>query len=298
MPRLDKRVTGVAKKQASIYINDRGFVEEIEETLDYLEDLPTHFEFKCHTQLQPEKMGPDPNQVFLNLLKDLHGWLGFTIFSNTYKIRHLASDIIDGLNMSNYIKVTTASRSIMEQVATLNYYYIELAPRLHSLNSIDVRQQFVDYVVSIVEVIKLLLRYAQSTRFNWASYVSGDLDKFFASWDEVEDSVRQVNILTLIDKLPQEERGARFFYEMLCDFVHPNIASHTLVVNEAAPIEGQQMFYSLAYAPDSNELLAIILHTISIPIRSSLRLSRSQIVSLRHTWEGLEGVISGIEKSL
>lgn len=124
------------------------------------------------------------------------------------------------------------------------------------------------------------------------------MDKFFTSWNDVEDGVRQVNVLTLIDKLPQEEKGARFFYEMLCDFVHPNIASHTLVVNQAAKIEGEQMSYSLSYIPDSDELLAIVLHTVSIPIKSSLNLFKGQIVSLLGTLRVLQQRISGIETIL
>jgi len=58
----------------------------------------------------------------------------------------------------------------------------------------------------------------------------GDMDQFFASWGTVHERVKAIRIMKLIDKLPGEEKGsARFFYEMLCDFVHPNVGAHTLV---------------------------------------------------------------------
>ncbi len=48
---------------------------------------------------------------------------------------------------------------------------------------------------------------------------------------------RQSRILSLIDKLPGEKKqAARFFYEMLCDYVHPNVGAHTLVVDMAEPL--------------------------------------------------------------
>jgi len=49
------------------------------------------------------------------------------------------------------------------------------------------------------------------------------------AWNMVDPEDRQLNILTLIDKLPQEEKGARFFYEMFSDYVH--LASHVLVID-------------------------------------------------------------------
>jgi hypothetical protein len=57
--------------------------------------------------------------------------------------------------------------------------------------------------------------------------VRGDMDEFFTAWDKVDERVKATQILTLIDKLPGEEkRAARFFYEMLCDYVHPNVGGH------------------------------------------------------------------------
>jgi len=99
-------------------------------------------------------------------------------------------------------------------------------------------------------------------------------------------------------KLPQEEQGARFFYEMLCDYVHPNVASHTLVVNEVQVLNDDRISYSLAYVPDSDELLMVVLHAVSIPIKSSLTLVCNQLRSLLHTLNILKGKIDGFERAM
>lgn len=295
MPRLNNQIIEVARKNATIYPNDAEFIETLKETLDFLESLPTQFNFAFHKQLKPEKMGSEQPEVFLNLLKNFYGWLGFFVYSHAYKVRHLVSDIVDGLNAHNYVRVTIGSRSVMEHSATLNYYYTKLVPNLRSLDSMDPIKNFPNYIVTIVETIKLLLQYAQSTRFNWTSYIRGDLDNFFTSWDKVEERVRQLNILTLIDKLPQEEKGARFFYEMLCDYVHPNIASHTLIIDEVTQHGDERFSYLLRYAPNSDELLTVVLHAISIPIKSSLSLFLNQLQSLLQTLESLRGWIAKCE---
>jgi len=48
--------------------------------------------------------------------------------------------------------------------------------------------------------------FAQVTRFNWSAMVRGDMDEFFTEWDTVEERVKAPQILTLIDKLPGEEK--------------------------------------------------------------------------------------------
>ena len=91
----------------------------------------------------------------------------------------------------------------------------------------QVPEDFPAIIKGIVTTLGAASRFAQVTRFNWGAMVRGDMDEFFTAWDSVDERVKATQILTLIDKLPSEEkRAARFFYEMLCDYVH-RMSAHT-----------------------------------------------------------------------
>ena len=69
----------------------------------------------------------------------------------------------------------------------------------------------------------------------------------------------------------EEKRAARFFYEMLCDYVHPNVGAHTLVVSKAELVSKGQMRWELSREPDSDEALSVLVHAVAIPVRASIR---------------------------
>jgi hypothetical protein len=88
--------------------------------------------------------------------------------------------------------------------------------------------------------------------------------------------------LTLIDKLPgDQKRSARFFYEMLCDFVHPNLGSHILLVDTAEPIGTKKMRWNLRCEPKEEESLSFLIKIIAIPVRHSIRLLLHDLRDIR-----------------
>jgi len=278
---LDTRVTELSRELATKYPNDAGFVECLEETIQFLESLPGRFDLTFHLQLRPEQMGADRNEVEVDPLRNLYGSLGFCVYSTAYKLRELVLDIADGLNKCKFLRVTMAARSVIEHAATLNYYYekLKLNFRTATISAGEGRES--EAIQALLENIGLLVQYAQSTRFNWGSYLREDFDDFFASFDNVEERVRQIHILTLIDKLPQTERGMRFFYSMLSDYAHPNLASHTLTIDRARLLPDGRMHFSLSSYPETKESLAIVLHAISHPMNSALSLLRGQLQVLQ-----------------
>ena len=58
---------------------------------------------------------------------------------------------------------------------------------------------------------------------------------------------------------------------MLCDYVHPNIGAHTLVVSKAELVPEGQMRWELSREPDSDEALSVLVHAVVIPVRASIR---------------------------
>jgi len=287
---LNSEVTGLSQALATNYPNDAGFVECLEDTFEFLESLPSQYSFAYHPQFTPDKMGADKEERSLNVLRNLRGWLGFLVYTTSYKVRDLVLEIADGLNTHKYLRVTMAARSVIEHTATLNYYFEKLWVNFNELRTLwrEGRTQEGDQLT--FDIINLLLQYAQSTRLNWAAYMREDYDEFYESFEEVEERVRQRNIMTLVDKLPQVERGMRFFYCLLSDYVHPNIASHTLTIDRTERLSDGRMEVLLSSRADSKASLVYALHAISHPMNATLSLLRDQLQALRaelHQWETL-----------
>ena len=106
---------------------------------------------------------------------------------------------------------------------------------------------------------------------------------------KVDKAVKAATILGYIDEMPGEEkRAARFFYEMLCDYVHPNVGAHTLVVSKAEPLADGRMRWELTREPDSDEALSVLFHAVAIPVRHAVRFLLHDLEHRPHTrWPAL-----------
>ncbi|PFE65792.1 hypothetical protein CN316_22130 [Bacillus cereus] len=240
------------------YSEDEGLLEALRASDEYFSCLPETFELQFHLDFSPKGLGGDDNVIMKNLFSELHGWLGFFIFTNVYKTKHLIQDIEHGLNDSNYIRVTSASRTIMENAATINYYNNQLEPLFTST---------IPDGMNIINLIKILKDYSLKSRFNWKNYLFDA--EFKKNWAEMDENHRQTNVLTMLGKLPQEENAVAFYYHRLCDFVHPNAASHILYINQV--IKGEEkVTYKLSSNTDAIDLLADVIHIISVPTKTSL----------------------------
>jgi hypothetical protein len=132
---------------------------------------------------------------------------------------------------SNFRKGHGAARGLVELSAFV-YHHTKIILKEANELSLELLDSFPAAVRGIVMTLQAASHFAQVTRFNWSAMVRRDMDEFFTAWDRVEERVKATQILTLIDKLPgEEQRAARFFYQMLCDYVHPNVGAHTLVVS-------------------------------------------------------------------
>jgi hypothetical protein len=154
------------------------------------------------------------------------------------------------------------------------------------------------YVGAIVEAIEECRTFARKTRFNWASIARGDMEAAYAAPGTVAQESKQTNILNLIDKLPklpQQHPTMRYHYELLCDFVHPNAGSRSLVINKVEELGPDQKRYTLSFPATSPELLAACLHFISAPVAKSLLLFGKQLASVSRSLGDIENRLSAAE---
>jgi hypothetical protein len=119
-------------------------------------------------------------------------------------------------------------------------------------------------------MLQAAVDFGQVSRMNWRAFPSGEDEDFFKKYRLPDSAVPHIG--ELLDKLPQAERGsARFWYALLCDFVHPNAGSHLLLIDKAHPVTPTEMSHTLRLDPDSVEALLVVLHVITAPVKASTR---------------------------
>ncbi len=294
--RLNKNVIIMAKEMGKLYPNDAGFVEAVNSALDFLESLPKTFEFRFNLQATPEKLGTEPPEVIENLARNVCAWQGYFIYSNAYKTHQILSAMVESLNSSKYVPAVTLARSLMEHAATIYDQGKQIFSKFKDIsNEINQNKGGVSKrtIILMVETIRLCRKFGRLTRFNWRDYMKGDLESFYENWSRVEPEYLQTNVSTLIKKLPQEEKGAVFFYNMLSDFAHPNLGSQLLVIDETYKFVENEAMYILSREPESADSLGIVIHFIASPTKHSLDVITKWIKSLKEVHEQFSDLISG-----
>lgn len=277
--KLSPRTERLLTLNETAYPGDAGLRSALAAVSPVVDSLAREFSFTFHLAPSPAALGSDPAVVLPRLLAETEGWLGFVLHSVGYRLGQLVDDAVTGLNGHRPYRTVNAARSLVELSAFVHHYAkLIVAAARCSADS----QQAPEVVESVVSTMAEARHFAQVTRFNWAALARGDDDEFYSNWSKVEDHHKAPQILTLIDKLPGEEkRAARFFYEMLCDFVHPNVGSHVLVVDGTRPMPGHRMEWHLKKEPDSDEALAVTLHVVAIPLRAAIRTIVSALDDLK-----------------
>jgi hypothetical protein len=248
-----------------------GFLEAIAEARKIISAIPPEFLFTFRLKVNPATMGSDPVVVIPRLLGETEAWLGFIVHSVAYRIGQFLDDVITGIDAARPYRSVGAARCLLELSAFVYHHTKKLRAAVEATS--QTADDFAASVKAIVETFAAARDFVQVTLFNWNALVRGDMDEFFTAWDKVDERVKAKRILNYIDKLPgDEKRSARFFYEMLCDYVHPNVAAHTLVVNRALPVQDGQMRWELSREPDSSEALSVLLLAVAIPVRHSVRI--------------------------
>lgn len=279
---LSKRVQHFVSVHEKSFPGTAGFVSAVAEARRAVDTGSPDLSFTFHLKVNLETMGDNPNIGFARLLGEIEGWMGFIVHSVTFRLGHFLDDIVTGLNDARPYRAMNATRSLVELSAYVYHHTKILSSATADLSSAlgsekvngssQANPDFPSVLNKLLSTLKLATHFAQSSRFNWGAMVRGDMDAFFSEWGTVEEHVKARQIMTLIDKLPGEEkRSARFFYEMLCDYVHPNLGANTLLVNRAEPVPVERMRWELSREPNSDEALFILFHSVAIPVRASLQ---------------------------
>jgi hypothetical protein len=202
-------------------------IQQIELAYDILLKLPTSDSASFYTSAAHQEAAKrnDYDASCLQLFLDCYNWFKFFFYTNVFKTEKLAESLIQSYNSQNYLAWVVLARSSLEYSAVFHYF-------LKKLKSFTLLGPA--FAASHLQGFdSLMVQYAQGTRFNWQDLMSGNIEALTKSFAKDESRPQAVNVLTAIQKL--RDRDERFkdveiAYSMLSDFVHPNMASHAVVV--------------------------------------------------------------------
>jgi hypothetical protein len=105
----------------------------------------------------------------------------------------------------------------------------------------------------------LLLKQVRATKVNWDNPFGDD-------WEQVRSAIKQINILSMLDKLPKEMRDPdRRWYGILSDICHPNFGSILYVLDHES-VREQPPMLALARVPNSHIHLEMTVELVSAPL--------------------------------
>lgn len=205
-----------------------GSIETIERLYDTLLKFPSSDEARFFTLSDHQKAveSGDAERAAFHLLFDAYNWLKFFWYTNLYKATKLSEGLIDAYNKKNYLVWVILTRSIVEYSAVFYYYH-------NKTKQLEINGP--PFKISQLKGFEdLMIQYAHGTRFNWDNLFTGSLEELAKTYASALEAPSAVNVLTAVDHL--SKRDPRFkqlamTYAMLSDFAHPNMASHTAVID-------------------------------------------------------------------
>lgn len=156
-------------------------------------------------------------------------------FIYSLRLRDLFLTLEHALSENAVLLSALILRSLLENVASLSWSSEFIVSRLEALD-IDVLNH---HHTIDEEFENELIRMTHGSRFNWKAYLSGDFGDLLEASNKVPEMWKQKNILSRINKLAKQKRyqSLRLIYDLLCEFVHPNLGSNLIYVREEREID-------------------------------------------------------------
>jgi hypothetical protein len=256
-------------------------------------------------KIEPKVMGTDKPAAISQLFHQSVEMLKFYTHILACNYASLVDGAAKGLNSAEYTQTFLNARAFVEHsaVAEVRLKEIEnLCIRAMSLKPSQIRKfsssKIQDEVVltPILELIFYLGVCYGAGRFN------REVLKDYREISEVDFSIelhkkdphRQIGVMDAIDSVDWKgdlipATNPRFYYEFLCDYVHPNVGANLIFVNEEEVLHCQMPGASertfivtreSARLPQSASMRLHIIQAIYIPFRESLALASAQLSAL------------------
>jgi hypothetical protein len=284
-------------------------LEALSEVDAYLREVPKEFVMTFFHDPTPQRLGDDAASAIRNAINETLEWLCFAHRSVAYRAAELAAELVRALNARSHLTALFCARALLE-LAGLFHMQLEsimahgaklgaLAPEDLSRYPHLQESRKRDIASIVIEAWQAIRSVSAKSRFNWLAaepFGSGNLASNY-SGKNLPEHLRQDNVLTAIDKLnllgpAPKDATLRLYYEMICDFVHPNVGSVAVFVDQAQPAGDNRHEYVIRRTPESPEVTQVVLEVISIPVRESLVTLHADLLALNREYEKLRGKLS------
>lgn len=256
----------------------------IEQSYDELKKYYQHMYIQIRDVYPEEKDDGSHYEEFRQtLLFNASSYINFAIFSTAYKVNNLLDDIVSGLNDNKALRVAMSARAIIEYCVTFRAFKRSIDSRIQEMSahhqiiesleygSEEFKKAVQDYDSEILNVVNTGVDFSKATRFNWSSLFESDSIAFDSSWDDMSKQISQKNVMTLIEKYPDEktkkvDNELLKYYSLLCEYTHPNIGSHHLITEKITRVHSTMVMYTFKPTPESNIPLIHAIRAIATPL--------------------------------
>lgn len=259
----------------------RPSLEAIEKAYDYLLALPERAEVNFFRPEDHQKAVAEESRkkACQYLFYDIFNWLEFFWYTTAYKMRQLTASLVHAYETDSFLPWLVLGRSTMEYAA-VTYHFVK------KINKLQLHGP--KFAASELKSFEdLMLDYAHGTRFDWPALMAGDRGRLSKKFDSSQ-APKAVNVLTALSHLSHRDiryRDVEVAYNMLSDFAHPNMASHSTVIGMSSGSDAMHQ-NEIAVQPGSQRgefIMVVSLPWVSLGVATTVELL-SEVHPLMERW--------------
>lgn len=186
------------------------------------ETITATFHSNCLDTLILVQPKNNPHQLYDYYLAAL-----LKVYFNKYTV--LCESLIQVLNAENYLMYGLIGRSIIEHTAILRYY---VTGKMLPLVDLALEDGIITEA-EVSEIIPWIEQHLVGHRFQWEDFLGDYFEKLDNSNFVKIKEIKQVNVITCLEKWIKNNSKIERLYTLFSDMVHPNLGSTLLVTRLA-----------------------------------------------------------------
>jgi hypothetical protein len=213
-----------------------------------LKPLPDQVEMYEIYTTSADDLRPFFQNAFSALAHCCEYLVGYWMYQHAYKLSGYAEGLKHSLEGGNWLVAASCLRSIFEEIAHFDYFHSRLEKIVHKISQLEknegkrIRQGkqpsekwIKDYIECDLNLIRSLEKALQGSDFDWSAWLSQKLDEGQKLDVNTEEALRSKSRKTHVNDCIENmevvhKKPFKHHYDILCDMVHPNFGSNTLVV--------------------------------------------------------------------
>lgn len=231
---LEAEVKLASEERASVT-----FSTDVDRLLEYLESLPNSYSFELSSlegriSKQPTPRTEREEWVYgCANLRESSALLRALAYGSAYIVLWGITDLVEAMNRRSCLLAIQCTRSLIEHVAYQNEVYlssqrvIEGAP---DLKSGDLYLRSLEFSIALVKLWG-------ARRFNTEALSEPTPERILHASRVFDEDFKATNTLTLIERLPPDGQSWRVAYELLSEYVHPNLGTRVMCFRQTVDPE-------------------------------------------------------------